>query len=190
MRTKSMISGMAVLRGLLLAGACVVAVPARSSARPLPAPSDACPTCSSSQRCVFDGILNRALGVATTSVTSSCHLLVVGIGSSGLDGFAQDSLPAGAQQIRTLFTGSNLGESLAGAREVVTFHADVPGGVFASMTVEDIGDSTIQITPDFSAIGATRYTVTVMNGAHVTGVFTDLPTATIQTGECVEVEVS
>ncbi len=74
--------------------------------------------------------------------------------------------------------------------EAVTVHADVPGGIYYRMAVENIGKGVIEIRPDFSPIGATQYTLIVLNGNTVTGVFANLSTASFQTGECVQVEVS
>lgn len=190
MTRKIEVTRTAKLSGLLIAAAYCVTVMAAPVAEATPGVRAACPTCSSAQRCSVDGILNRALGAATLSATPECHLLVTGIGASGLDGFAQDSLPVNAQRVRTFFTGPNLGHSEPGARQVVTFRANVPGGVLATTTVEDLGNNTIEIRPDFSPVGATRYTVTVMNGGVVDRVVTDLTSAAIQTGDCVEVEVS
>lgn len=187
MNTRQRSTCAVVVRSMVLAGLYAVGI---GLPTPATSGSTSCPTCTSAQRCIVDGILNRALGAASISGTLGCHLLVSGIGSSGLDGFAQDSLPANTQQIRTTFTGPNLGESELGARQVVTCLANVPGGVLGTIAVEDVGDSTIEILPDFSAVGATLYTVTVMEGSTVTGVFTDLANPTVQTGDCVEVEIS
>lgn len=187
MPTRRRMSLAALMQGSIVFASC--AVFAAMGSATASATSTVCPTCTAPVRCIFDGVLNKALGAATLSATPSCNLLVSGIGASGLDGFSQDSLPAGAHEIRTIFTGQNLGASSSGARQVVSFHANVPGGLFATMTVEDLGDS-IEVRPDFSAVGATLYTVVVMNGSEVTGVFPNLPNGIVRTGECVEVEVS
>lgn len=145
--------------------------------------------CASPLACTFAGIANVALGEATLSLNSSGHLIVSGIGSTGQDGVSQVSLPPRTGEVVTEFAGSNFGtSSQPGAMESVTVHADVPGGIYYRLDVENLGKGVIEARPDFSPVGATRYTLTVLNGNTVTGVFANLPSARFQTGECVQVE--
>ncbi len=145
--------------------------------------------CTSSSACQFNSISNVALGNATLSVDGQCHLIVGNIGSSGQDGVSQVSLPPSIHHVITTFEEPNFGtSSQPGDRENVTVYANVPGGIYYQLAVENIGNDTIQVRPDFSPVGATRYTVTVMNGNVVTNLLRDLPSAAFETGECVETE--
>jgi len=157
-------------------------------------------SCSSSQNCTFDGIENVALGAATLQVDANCHLIVSNLGGSGQDGVSQINLPPNIEEVVTEFEESAFGPaSNPGDRQVVMCHANVPGGVFTTVTVENIGQTdivgrggqpheTIQVSSDFSSVGATVYTIIVMDGATVTGVFENLTSAVFQTSECTEVE--
>jgi len=147
--------------------------------------------CSDPQNCSFGNVANVALGGALLQVNSACHLVVGNIGSSGLDGVAQVSLPPGTADVITRFTGPLFGpSSSSGDKETVTCHASVPGGVFYQVEVENIGGGVIEARPDFSFVGATLYTVTVLNHSSVVGVFPNLTSALFQTSECEEVEVN
>jgi hypothetical protein len=145
--------------------------------------------CTSDRSCTFDGIENIALGNATLSINASCHLVVSNIGSSGQDGFSQVLLPSNSGEVVTLFAGSNFAQSQVGAKETMTVFADVPGGVYYTKTIENTGQGTLEIHPDFSPVGATLYTITVMDGNTVTGVFPNLPSPTfsVQQGDQEEI---
>lgn len=136
--------------------------------------------CSSPQSCTIDGMLNTSLGDATLSINDECHLTVNNIGPSGQDGFAQAALPARTREFVTTFDCPNFLESSADARENVIVYAEVPGGVFYRFEVENIGDGMMEMRPDFSPVGATRYTITVLNDGVVTGTFRDLSFATFR----------
>ncbi len=137
-------------------------------------------TCSSAQSCTFDGVTNVAQGSAALEVNGSCDLLVSDIGTSGDDGVSQVSLPPHTTKVETHFACPNFSQSEAGDQEVVTVHADVPGGIFYRMTLENVGNGTMEIRPDFSPVGATLYTLTVLNGGTVNRVFTNLSSATFR----------
>lgn len=137
-------------------------------------------SCSSGTACTFDGVTNVALGGATLSVNDACHLVISNIGSSEQDGFSQVSLTSDSGEVVTEFACPNFSQSLPGDKETVTFYADVPGGIFYTATIENVGNATMEIRPDFSPIGATLYTMTVLNGSTVTRVFSDLPSATFR----------
>jgi hypothetical protein len=122
-------------------------------------------------------------------VDAACHLIVSNIGASGQDGVSQGPLPAGSRHVITNFTGTLFGVgSVLGDKQISTCHANVPGGILMRTRVENVGTQTIEIEHDMSAVGATLYTVVVLNGTTVTDVFTDLPNAIFQTGGCTEVE--
>jgi hypothetical protein len=159
-----------LLFGVLLVGSAAV-----------PEPAFARVSCSSDQSCVVDGVSNAALGDATLSVSDAGNLLVGNIGTSGKDGVSQVALPAGTGEVVTMFACPNFAQSEVGDQEIVTFHADVPGGIFYTMTVTNIGNDTMEMRPDFSPVGATLYTITVLDKGVVNRVFRDLPSATFST---------
>lgn len=155
-----------------------VAVLPQQAVAKKPLRSEACPSnCSSSQSCTFNGIRNVAMGEATLSINDLCHMVASGIGSSGKDGFSQVFNPGVTGEIVTEFACPNFAESQAGAMATYTCYADVPGGVFYRKTVENIGNDTLEIRPDFSPVGATLYTLTILDGDRVTGIFSNLPSA-------------
>jgi len=140
--------------------------------------------------CSFGGERHVALGQAELTRTLQGNLRVGHLGSSGQDGFALVAEPGEfATFTQTGFACPNFLESKPGARQVMTVRADVPGGIFSRMTVENIGPPApgagdrMEIRSDFSFVGATTYTVTVLNGDTVVATFSDLPSATIQTDE-------
>jgi hypothetical protein len=168
------------LRSLLLLALIggVAALPEPAMAKK-PHRNEACPSnCSSSQSCTFNGIRNIALGDAALSINDLCHMVVSGIGASGEDGFSQIFLPGVKGEVVTEFACPNFAESQPGATATFTVHADVPGGIFYRKTVENIGNGTLEIRPDFSPVGATLYTLTILDGDKVTAIFSDLPSAT------------
>jgi hypothetical protein len=183
--------GSAPGRRLLLCALMVgfAAVPEAVNAGPLG--KEICASkCSSAQSCTFDGVTNVALGDARLSVNDACHLVISNIGSTGQDGVAQVLLPSRTGEIITHFACPNFLESQPGARETMTVYADVPGGIFYRTSVENIGNDTLQINPDFSPVGATRYTITVLDGTTVTGVFKDLPSASFTTPQGDQEEIN
>jgi hypothetical protein len=137
-------------------------------------------SCSSETSCTFDGVKNVALGNAKLGVNKACNLVVDGIGSSAEDGFSQVDLTSQAFEVATHTACPNFANSKKGDKEVVTFHADVPGGIFYTMTVENIGNRTLEMRPDFSPIGATLFTVTVLEGGRVNKEFRDLSSGTFR----------
>jgi hypothetical protein len=137
-------------------------------------------SCPSQQACTFQGIANTALGSATLSINSSCNLVVDNIGPTGQDGVSQSSLPPNTNEVVSEILCPNFATSKQGDMAIMTVRANVPGGVFYTLSIKNIGNSMMEMRPDFSPVGATRYTVTVMNGASVAGVFSDLPSATFQ----------
>jgi len=167
----------------------VAAVPEVVTADPLG--KEICASkCSSAQSCTFDGVTNVALGDARLSVNDSCHLVVSNIGSTGEDGVSQILLPRHTGEIITHFACPNFSESQPGARETMTVYGDVPGGIFYRTSIENIGNDTLQIDPDFSPVGAKLYTITVLDGATVTGVFKDLPSASFTTPQGDQEEIN
>ena len=185
-RRKGSAPGRRLLLCALMVG--VAALPEGATAEPLG--KEICASrCSSAQSCTFDGVTNVALGNARLSVNDACHLVVSNIGSTGEDGVAQILLPHRTGEIITHFACPNFSESQAGARETMTVYADVPGGIFYRTSIENIGKDTLEINPDFSPVGATLYTITVLDGATVTGVFKDLPSArfTVPQGDTEEI---
>jgi hypothetical protein len=153
-------------------------------------PSSSASTCSSRQSCVFDGISNAALGQATLSLNAAGHLLVSNIGSTGQDGFSQLALPSTAAEVVTHYACPNFAQSQTGDQEVVTFHANVPGGIFYKMTITNIGNNTMEMRPDFSPVGATLYTITVLNGGTVNRVIQNLSSATFTTAQGDQEEIN
>jgi hypothetical protein len=123
-------------------------------------------------------------------VNGACDLVVSNIGSSGQDGFSQVSLPLHTGEVVTKFACPNFAQSQVGDQAIVTFHADVPGGIFYTMTVTNIGNNTMEMHPDFSPVGATLYTITVENGGTVNRVFRDLPSATFRTAQGDQEEIN
>lgn len=164
----------------------LVLISGRASALAPQACTSSCPT---PQACTFDGIANTALGGAVLQIDATCSLVISNIGSSGMDGVSQGPLPAGTQHVITRFGGSMFGAgTIVGDKKVATCRASVPGGILMRTRVENIGNQTIEIEHDMSPVGATLYTIIVLNGSTITDVFTDLPSAIFQTGECVETE--
>jgi len=136
-------------------------------------------------------VSNVSLGNATLSVNAACRLVVGNLGATGQDGVSQVSLPANTHQVATGFVEPNFGpSSQIGDREDITVHANVPGGVYYRLTVENMGNDTVQVRPDFSPIGATLYTIMVFNGPSITSVVRHLANATMMTGECVQTEIN
>jgi len=166
-----------------------LAVPARVLAGPVV--REACASsCSSGTSCTFDGVKNVALGRAKLGINKACHLVIDGIGSSAEDGFSQVALSSEANEVATHLGCPNFADSKKGDKEVVTFHADVPGGIFYTMTVENIGDRTLEMRPDFSAIGATLFTVTVLEGGRVNKEFRDLSSGTFRMQQSDQEEIN
>ncbi len=146
--------------------------------------------CSTSQSCVVDGIQYTALGNATLAINPAGHIVVSNIGVSGENGVALSALPSATRGFVANFGCPNFLDSAAGAIERVTVYADVPSGVLYRFTVENIGHEVMRMTPDFSSIGATRYSITILNDGVVTGTFNDLPSAIFQMAQDDQTEVN
>jgi len=125
--------------------------------------------------CVFDGLNNLSLGEGSLVVNDSCNLVVGNIGSSGADGVSQD-LPDGTEKMVTGLATPNFSLSQPGTKVSVDMIADVPGDLFSTFTIENIGDGTLHTTGDFSPIGTTLYQVHVFLDGQLASEFSDLPT--------------
>lgn len=188
MRERGSTSTKLGLLACALAGWAIV-FPARAVAGPTPDATCAS-SCSSASSCTFDGVKNVALGQARLSVNSACHLVVDNIGSSAEDGFSQEALTSEAFEVATHLACPNFANSKQGDKEVVTFYADVPGGVFYTMTVENIGNRMMEMRPDFSAIGATLFTVTILNDGKTVREIRDLPSGTFRMAQADQEEIN
>jgi len=151
--------------------------------------------CSNGPGCVVGSlatiVAHSSLGSATLARQEDGHLLISGIGTSGVDGMRMNlgTIPGLVNGLETQFAEPNFGAtSETGARGVYTVQANVPGGTLCRVTVEDVGPGTLEVRPEIPAAGPTLYTVTVLDGSTVTGTFANLSSATIQTGDCQEVE--
>jgi hypothetical protein len=69
----------------------------------------------------------------------------------------------------------NFGASSIGAEMNAQSHGSMLDSLLSTLSLLNVDGSTLQITAEFPALGATRYSATVSNGGLVTGAFTDLP---------------